>query len=108
MVRRARSRSRTRKIGTFTPCASKSRVTPSDSNTSIVRACTTQAREVFAPAGCRSMISGSAPSRLSSAASARPVGPAPGDEHGGIILQRLRVRSFPFEVECRFSSPLLA
>ena len=57
MVISERSRSRTRKIGTFTPCANRCCVTPSGFKTSSVRACTTQARDVLAPAGCLSTIS---------------------------------------------------
>ena len=59
------------------PAFSRSRVTPSGSNTSSVRACITQARDVFAPSDWRSTISGLVPRRRNSPASAKPAGPAP-------------------------------
>ena len=59
------------------PCAISSSAAPSSSSTSRVRACTTAAREVFAPSACRSRITNSTPAAARVTASARPVGPAP-------------------------------
>jgi hypothetical protein len=72
-----RSRSRTVKCGTTTPDSFIWSATPRSSSTSSVRACTTAARDVFAPSTAASTTCTSTPRIASPAAVASPVGPAP-------------------------------
>ena len=73
----SRSPSRMLNCRAWIPSPASRFETPIRSSISRVRACTTAAREVFAPAACRSTTVTSWPCPANEAATANPTGPAP-------------------------------
>ena len=73
----SRSPSRMLNCRAWIPSPASRFETPIRSSISSVRACTTAAREVFAPAACRSTTVTSWPCPANEAATANPTGPAP-------------------------------